>query len=537
MYNFDSLYYPYASQRVVTYARKGIVATSQPLAAQVGLDMLKKGGNAIDAAIATAAALVVLEPQSNSFGGDTFALVWVDGRLHGLNSSGPAPRRISIEAVRSLGYENMPTSGLIPVTVPGTPAAWAALSEKFGRLPLTEVLQPAIEYAEQGFPISPFVAKAWKIKFDIFIEDHKAKEFEPWFHTFAPKGRAPRGGEMWRSPDHAKTMRSIAETKADSFYRGDLAEKIDAYFKQYGGFLTKEDLSEFQPEWVDPIKVTYKGYEIWELPPNGQGLVALMALNMLKDFQLTDIHAVDTYHNQIEAIKLAFADGLKYITDPYKMKVSVEDLLSDAYAQQRSRLITETALHPEPGQLQQGGTVYLAAADGEGNMVSLIQSHSGDFGSGIVIPGTGICMQHRGSGFSLDPSHHNHLEPGKRTYHTIIPGFITYQNQPVGPFGITGGMTQPQSHVQVVMNMIDFHLNPQAALDKPRWRWVKDKTIELEPQFPDHIAQALARKGHDVRKAVDSYEFGRGQMILKDLHTGVLAASTDPRVDGAVAAW
>jgi gamma-glutamyltranspeptidase/glutathione hydrolase len=537
MYNYDPLYHPYCSQRVVTYARKGIVATSQPLAAQAGLDILKKGGNAIDAAIATAAALIVVEPHSNSFGGDTFALVWTQGKLHGLNSSGPAPKNISIEAVKSLGYEKMPGSGMIPVTVPGTPAAWVALSEKFGKLPLTEVLKPAMEYAEHGFPISPYIGKSWKLKYDSNKELLTSKEFESWFQTFAPDGRPPKSGEMWRSADHAKTMQSIAETKAESFYRGDLAEKIGDYFKQYGGFLTKEDLAEFQPEWVNPIKVTYKGYDVWEIPPNGQGLVVLMALNILKDFDLKDIHSIDTYHKHIEAIKLAFVDGLKYITDANKMKVNVELLLSDDYTLQRRRLITDTALQPEPGQLQQGGTVYLATADGEGNMVSLIQSHAGDFGSGIVIPGTGICMQNRGSGFSLDPSHHNCLEPGKRTYHTIIPGFITHNNQPVGPFGITGGMTQPQAHVQVVTSMIDFHLNPQAALDKPRWRWVKDKTVEFEPQFPDHIVQALARKGHHVQKAVDAFNFGRGQIILRDLQTNVLAAATDPRVDGAIAAW
>ncbi|TVY08020.1 gamma-glutamyltransferase family protein [Paenibacillus cremeus] len=537
MLNYDPLYHPFGSQRVVTYARKGIVATSQPLAAQAGLDILKKGGNAIDAAIATAAALIVVEPHSNSFGGDTFAIVWTQGKLHGLNSSGPAPRSISIEAVKKMGYDRIPGSGMLPITVPGTPAAWVALSERFGKLPLTEVLKPAIEYAEQGYPISPYIAKSWKLKYDINKESLTGKEFEPWFQTYAPNGRPPQSGEMWSSADHARTMQAIAETKAEAFYRGELADKIHDYIKQFGGFLTKEDLAEFRPEWVDPIKVTYKGYDIWELPPNGQGLVVLMALNMLKDYEWADMHSADTYHKQIEAIKLAFADGLKYITDPKRMKCSVENLLSDNYTQLRRSLISDVALQPEPGEPQPGGTVYLAAADGDGNMVSLIQSHAGDFGSSIVIPGTGICMQNRGSGFSLNPDHHNCLEPGKRTYHTIIPGFITYRNQPVGPFGITGGMTQPQAHVQVVSSMIDFHLNPQAALDKPRWRWVKDKTVEFEPGFPDHVAQAIARKGHHVQRAMDAFNFGRGQVILKDLHTDVLAAATDPRVDGAIAAW
>ncbi len=537
MYRYDPLYYPYASQRMVTYARKGMVSTTQPLAAQAGLDVLKRGGNAVDAAVAAAAALTVVEPNSNSIGGDTFALVWTKGRLYGLNASGPAPKSISIEAVKKAGHEKMPSFGVIPVTVPGTPAAWAALSERFGRLPLTEVLKPAIEYAEQGYPVSPTIGGFWALRYRENVELFKGEPFKPWFETFAPGGRAPKIGEMWRSPDHARTLQSIAETGAESFYRGEFAEKIDHFFKQHGGFLTKEDLAEYKPEWVEPIKVNYRGYDIWEIPPNGQGLVALLALNILKGFDFPAKDAVDTFHKQLEAIKLAFADGLKYITDPRNMQVSVDELLSEAYAERRRKLITDEALQPEAGQPAKGDTVYLATADGEGNMVSLIQSHAGDFGAGIVIPGTGICMQNRGSGFSLDPSHHNALEPGKKTFHTIIPGFITKNNEAVGPFGVMCGMIQPQAHVQVVMNLIDFDLNPQAALDAPRWRWVKDKIIEVEPQFPDHIAQALERRGHRVQRALDSGMFGRGQIILKDPATNVLAGGTEPRADGAIAVW
>ncbi|TJY42875.1 gamma-glutamyltransferase family protein [Cohnella pontilimi] len=533
--NFDSLFNPYPSQRMTTYGRKGMVATAQPLAAQAGLEILRRGGNAIDAAIAAAACLTVVEPNSNSLGGDSFALVWSEGKLHGLNASGAAPAAITPDKVKALGHDWIPTYGVLPVTVPGTPGAWAALSERFGRLPLTEVLQPAIDYAENGFPVSPTIARYWQDGFEN-IRRQGSELFRPWLDTFAPNGRAPHAGEMWNSKDHARTLRSIAETKAESFYRGELAEKIDAHFWANGGFLRKEDLAAFHPEWVDPIHVSYRGYEVWEIPPNGQGLIALLALNILNGFEFPSKDLVDTYHKQIEAVKLAFADGLKYITDPAKMNVTVDELLSPAYAAARRSLIGERALLPMAGEPPRGGTFYLAAADGDGNMVSFIQSHAGDFGAGVVIPGTGICMQNRGTGFSLDPEHANVLEPGKKTFHTIIPGFLTRGGVPVGPFGVMCGSIQPQAHVQVVMNTVDFGLNPQAALDAPRWRWVKDQIIEVEPQFPDHLAQALARKGHVVQRALDWTMFGRGQIIWRD-RSGVLAGGTEPRADGAVAAW
>jgi len=534
--NYEALFNPYPSQRMTTYGRKGMVATTQPLAAQAGLDILKKGGNAIDAAIAVAACLTVVEPNSNSIGGDSFALVWTDGKLHGLNASGPSPASISVDKVKAAGHERIPTYGLVPVTVPGTPGSWAALSERFGRLPLTEVLQPAIDYAENGFPVSPTIARYWQ---DGYNNISKLEDgiFKHWMETFAPKGRAPKAGEMWSSKDHARSLRLIAETNAESFYRGELAAKIGEFFRSNGGYLTEEDLAAYKPEWVDPISVNYRGYDVWEIPPNGQGLVALLALNILNGFEFAAKDLVETYHKQIEAVKLAFVDGLKYITDPRKMNVSVEELLSDDYAKQRRALIGEEALTPEPGEPPKGGTVYLATADGEGNMVSFIQSHAGDFGAGVVIPGTGICMQNRGTGFSLDPAHLNVLEPGKKTFHTIIPGFLSKDGAPVGPFGVMCGSIQPQAHVQVVMNAVDFGLNPQATLDAPRWRWIRDKMIEVEPQFPDYLAQALARKGHVVQRALDSGMFGRGQVIWRDNETGVLAGGTEPRADSEVAAW
>ncbi len=533
---FDPLYYPYPSQRMATYAKNGMVATSQPLAAQAGLDILKKGGNAIDAAIATAACLTVVEPTSNGIGGDAFALVWVKDELYGLNASGPAPKSISIEAVKAQGHEKMPTFGWTPVTVPGVPAAWAALSERFGKLPLTEVLQPAIDYAENGYPVSPTLGKYWELAYKKYKQTLSGPEFEPWYQTFAPDGRPPRIGEIWRSPDHAKTLRSIAESKAESFYRGELAEKIDAFSKQHGGFLSKEDLASYQPQWVKPISVNYKGYDVWEIPPNGQGLVALLALNMLKNDQFAAKDDVETYHLQMEAMKLAFVDGLKYITQQDRMTSSVEALLSDQYAAERRSLITKEALQPEPGEPARSGTVYLATADGEGNMVSFIQSNYMGFGSGIVIPGTGIGLQNRGNNFSLDPDHVNRLEPGKQTYHTIIPGFLSKDGKAVGPFGVMGGFMQPQGHMQVVMNMVDFGLNPQAALDAPRFQWTEGKTIEIEPHFPDAIAQSLDRRGHQIKRALSTGGFGRGQIIVRD-ENGVLIGGTDFRTDSNIASW
>jgi gamma-glutamyltranspeptidase/glutathione hydrolase len=532
---YDSAYYPYPSKRNALFANKGMVATSQPLAAQAGLEMIKKGGNAIDAAIATAACLTVVEPTTNGIGSDAFALVWTKGELHGLNGSGSAPKSISIEALQKAGYSEMPLYGVVPITVPGAPGAWAELSERFGRLPFSELLQPAIEYARNGYPITPSLGTTWHKAYNNYKKNLNGEEFANWFQTFAPEGRAPRIGEVWKSEDMAATLELIAESKADAFYRGVLAEKIDVFLKQYGGYLTKEDLAAYKPEWVQPIKVNYRGYDVWELPPNGQGIVALMALNILKGFEFTSKDSPDTYHKQIEAIKLAFADGKKYITDSAKMNMSVEALLSEAYADERRKLIGQQALFPEPGTPPKGGTVYLSTADGEGNMVSFIQSNYLGFGSGIVIPGTGIGLQNRGNNFTLDPTHENCLEPGKKTYHTIIPGFMTKDNQPVGPFGVMGAFMQPQGHVQVVMNTIDFHLNPQAALDAPRWQWRDGKLVWLEHSFPEHIAEALGRMGHQVQISPAS-GFGRGQIIWRT-PDGVLVGGTEPRTDGTVSIW
>lgn len=534
--NYDALQYRYQSRRNVVYGKKGMVATSQPLAAQAGLDIIKQGGNAIDAAVATAACLTVLEPTSNGIGGDAFALVWFKNELFGLNSSGPSPQNISLDEIRKNGYKEMPVYGWLPVTVPGTPAAWVELSERFGKLPLDKVLEPAIKYAIDGFPVSPTCSVLWDNAVKKFTKELKGEEFKFWFETFTIDGRAPKAGEIWRSLDHAQTLQGIAETKAGTFYKGDIAEKIASYSQEYNGYLRKNDLENFKPEWVKPININYRGYDVWEIPPNGQGLVALMALNILKGFEFGEKDSVDTYHKQIEALKLAFTDGLKYIADPNAMKSNVEDLLSDEYARTRRKLIGKEAIMPVAGKPSSGGTVYLAAADGEGNLVSYIQSNYKGFGSGLVVPGTGIALHNRGNNFTLDTSLDNCLQPNKKPYHTIIPGFLSKNGKPIGPFGVMGGFMQPQGHLQVIMNTIDFNLNPQDALDAPRWKWVAGKTIELEQEFPRFISQELARRGHDVKLQVESISFGRGQIIWKN-DDGILCGGSEPRTDGTVAVW
>lgn len=528
--------YPYASKRSVVVGKRGMVATGQPLAAQAGLAVLQRGGNAIDAAIAAAACLTVVEPTANGIGSDLFAIVHTQGKLHGLNASGPAPALLTAQKVQQAGHKEMPRFGVLPVTVPGTPKGWATLSEKFGKLPLTDVMTDAIFYAQQGFPLSPVLARMWDRAYSAYKNHLQGEEFAAWFETFAPDGRAPRAGEVWRSPGHAHTLQQIAETHARSFYEGDIAHHIDTFFRQHQGYLSSADLAAYQPEWVDPIHSTYRGYEVWELPPNGQGLIALLALNLLQTEEFSTKESEQTYHYQIEALKLAFADGLAYITDPLHMSMDVQALLSADYTNMRKQAIGQRAGEPTAGSPVKGGTVYLATADEEGNMVSLIQSNYMGFGSGIVIPGTGISMQNRGHLFSLDASHANYLQPGKRTFHTIIPGFLTQQGRAVGPFGVMGGYMQPQGHLQVMMNLLHFNLNPQSALDAPRFQWIKGKTVEVERTVSESVVSGLQSRGHDVRIAADSTAFGRGQMILRN-EQGVLFGATEPRTDGTVATY
>lgn len=535
--DFDLLEYPYPSKRTATVANSGMVATSQPLAAQAGLDILKKGGNAVDAAIATAATLTVVEPTTNGIGGDAFALVWMKDKLYGLNGSGPSPKSISIEKVKEAGHEKMPTYGWTPVTVPGEPASWAELSDRFGKLPLIDVLEPAIKYAETGYPISPILGQFWKAAYDKMKENLKGEEFKPWFDTFAPNGRAPKIGEVWSSKGHAETLRKIGETKARDFYEGDLANQIDAFSRKYKGYLRKEDLADYKPEWVEPISVNYRGYEVWEIPPNGQGLLALIALNIFKNFEIPAQASTESYHKQIEAIKLAFSLTKNKITDSNFSALDIEELLSDLYGETTSQRITNEAITPASGEIPKGGTVYLATADNEGNMVSYIQSNYRGFGSGIVIPGTGIALQNRGEDFSLNPEDPNTLEGGKRTFHTIIPGFLTKDRKPIGPFGVMGGPMQPQAHLQVISNLIDYRLNPQATIDAPRWQWMDNKNVLVEHGFPKHIAEGLSRMGHQVKYDMGAATFGRGQIIWRDQETGTYFGGTDGRTDSSIASY
>ena len=534
--NFSSLEYPYPSKRNLLYSNRGMVATSQPLAAQAGLDMLKKGGNAVDAAIATAACLTVVEPTSNGIGGDAFAIIWIDGELHGLNASGPAPEALSLEYFEKQGLKEMPTFGPIPITVPGVPAAWAALSERFGNLSLKTVLKPSIQYARNGFPITPATAYFWNKAYQNALTNYQGDIFNPWFQTFAPEGRAPMAGEMWKSEGHAKTLEAIAKSEGRDFYEGELADKIDAFLTKHQGKLKKKDLEQYKVRWEKPVSVSYRGYDVWEIPPNGQGMIALQALAILQGMEPQPVENEEATHQIIEALKLAFVDGTTHIADPDHMKSSLEDLLSEEYIQSRRKLIGKTAIMPEPGFPPRSGTVYMAAADGEGNMVSMIQSNYMGFGSGVVVPETGIALHNRGHNFSLDPRHPNCLAPGKRPYHTIIPGFLTKDGQAMGPFGVMGGFMQPQGHLQLLTKIIDFKLNPQAALDAPRWQWLGGKKIEVEQNYPETLIQQLAERGHDISLQRERGSFGRGQMILRN-ETGVLCGATEPRTDGYVAVW
>lgn len=530
---YDVHSYRYPSKRTVVYAQHGMVCSSQPLAAQAGLNVLRKGGNAVDAAIATAAALTVVEPTSNGIGGDAFALVWHRGKLYGLNASGPAPDALSLDAladptkIRAHEWES--------VTVPGVPAAWAALSDRFGVTNYKELFTDAIDYARNGFPVSPTTAHYWKRAYTLFAEKLTDPKFRQWFTVFAPKGDAPKAGEVWHSPGHAATLASIADSFSQSFYRGELAEMIEGFARKTGGFITKDDLARYAVEWVTPISVPYKGYDVWEIPPNGQGMVALAALGMLAEDTLAENNAATT-HLQIEALKYAFSDARAYITERKHMPYTPEALVSPAYLRSRRALLTDEASLPMPGSPDRGGTVYLATADNEGTMVSYIQSNYMGFGSGLVVPGTGIALHNRGHNFSTEAGHPNCLAPGKKPYHTIIPGFLTRNNDAVGPFGVMGGFMQPQGHLQVLMNTIDFACNPQEALDAPRFQWTEGKKVMVEPEFPAPIVDDLKARGHEISVSAEAGLFGRGQIIWRN-DDGVLCGGTEKRTDGTIAAY
>lgn len=532
---FDPLSYGAPSRRYVKYSAHGMVATSQTLAGLAGTEILRRGGNAVDAAIATAAALTVVEPTSNGIGGDAFAQVWVDGKLHGLNGSGRTPAAMTRARLLGKGISEMPDYGWEPVTVPGTPAAWAALSERFGNLPFESLFEPAIAAAENGYAVPPALGKYWDAAARRFGERLHGPEFKSWFDTFTKDGAAPQIGSIVKLPDHARTLADIAATKAGSFYHGALAEKIARFSAAHDGALNGEDLAAHTSDWVDPISVTYRGHEVWEMPPNGQGLIVLQALKIFETLYDPAMSEVMVQHYLIEALKAAFADGRATISDPQHVGVPVADLLADDYIRRRADAIGPQAAEPCAGKPRSGGTVYLATADRDGMMVSFIQSNYEGFGSGLVVPGTGIALHNRGKDLSFDPDHPDTIAPRKRPYHTIIPGFLSKDGNPVGPFGVMGGYMQPQGHAQLLVKMLDLGMNPQAALDAPRWRWDAGKTISIEPGFPLDVAQALARMGHNITPRLDETGFGRGQVILRDAKSGVLAGGSDPRMDGEIA--
>lgn len=537
MFKFDAQDYPYASKRNVVYAKNGMSCVGNPSGAAAGLKVLLQGGNAIDAAVAVACAQPVVEPTGNGLGADCFALIWFKGKLYAINGSGPLPMLASIEELKKRGFDAIPPYGVEPINVPGAVGGWMAMHERFGRLPLEDVMAPAIDYAENGYPVSPNISRLWEEAFNTYSKYKDRPEFQGFFDTFCPKGSWMKPGEVFKSHDMAETLRELCRTKGESFYRGELAKKMDAFMKEHKGFLRYEDLAKYQPEWVEPLKTNYRGYDVWEIPPNSHGITVLMALNILKGFEFGERDTVDTMHKQIEAMKLAFIDTMEYVAEPSHMIVTNEELLSEHYADDRRKLIKmDSALMPEVGDPRYSSTVYFATADAEGNMVSMIQSNFRGFGSGIVIPGTGISLNDRAQNFRFDPDHPNAFEGGKRPYHTIIPAFISQGDKPISALGIMGGWMQPQAHLQVIMNMIDFGLNPQQALDAPRWQWIGGKKVEVEQDTPNHIIRKLQRMGHDIVVQPDPYHMGRGQVILRD-EDGVLCAGTEKRTDGHIAAF
>jgi len=517
--------FPYTSQRMPVLARNA-VATSQPLAAQAGLRMLLKGGNAVDATLATAIALTVLEPTSNGIGSDAFCILWDGKKLHGLNASGRSPAAWTPE--RFKGLSAMPQRGCDAVTVPGCVSAWVEMSSQFGKLPFADLFEPAIDYASNGFMVSPTISRLWANQVP------ELKDQPGFAQTFMPKGRAPLAGEFFTNPDQAYTLKRIAETKGEAFYRGELAEKIVNWSKQHGGAMTLDDLASHTLDWVEPIGLDYRGYTLHEIPPNGQGIAAMIALGILENFDLKalPVDSPDSMHLQIEAMKLAFADINEYVADPSSMRVTPAQMLDKAYLKERAKLINmKHALAPTHGDPSRGGTVYLTAADASGMMVSYIQSNFAGFGSGVVVPGTGISLQNRGFGFSLKPGHANIVAPRKRPFHTIIPGFVTHKDQPLMSFGVMGGSMQAQGHMQVLSRMVDYQQNPQAAADAPRWRIDSGLKVGIEQGVDPATVSELRARGHDMPIADRwSTDFGRAQLIYKMSH-GYFAAS-ERRTDG-----
>jgi gamma-glutamyltranspeptidase/glutathione hydrolase len=518
---------PYPTTRTPVFARN-VVATSQPLAASAGLRMLARGGNAVDAAIASAAAISLTEPCSNGLGSDNFAIVWDGGRLHGLNASGTAPSTWTPEYFqRRYGADPAarPVRGWDTVTVPGAVAGWAALHRRFGRLPFEEVLAPAIEYAERGFAVSRIVQDKWQRGAPLLAA------IAGFDQHFLPRGRPPAVGEHFVLPGAARSLKRIAESAGEDFYRGQIAEAIAAFARDGGGTLSLADLDRYRPTWVETISQPFAGCELHQIPPNGQGIAALICLGILACTELADcaVDSADWHHLTIEAMKLAFADVYAQVADPAAMRVTAAQMLEPDNLRRRAQLIDRSRAQVfAPSQQDRGGTIYLTTADATGMMVSLIQSNYMGFGSGIVVPGFGVSLHNRGYAFSLDPRHPNCVAPGKRPFHTIIPALLMRGGAPQMSFGVMGGNMQPQGQVQTLTRMLLARQQPQAACDAPRWKWNAGLDLELESGMPAPIAAELQRRGHRIVQEDDPYmDFGSGQMIWR---------LGDPGVDGYVAA-
>lgn len=527
-------------------AQHGMAATSQPLATQVALDILKKGGNAIDAAIAANAVLGLTEPTGNGIGGDLFAIIWdtENEELVGLNASGRSPYNLTLDYFKENGYSKIPSHGPLPVSVPGCVSGWFSMHDKYGSLPMTDILQPAIQYARDGFPLTEVIAHYWK------IGSNNLKKYDGFAEVYMPNGKAPKKGEIFKNPFLANTLETIAKEGRDAFYKGEIARTIAAYIKEQGGFLSYKDFADHTDSWVEPISTNYRGYDVYELPPNGQGTAVLQMLNILEGYDIAGMGfgSTEYIHTFVEAKKLAFEDRAKYYADPEFVDIPLDQLISKTYAEERRKLIDpeHAGMEYPAGELEQGNTIYMTVADDAGNMVSLIQSNYRGMGSGMTPPGLGFVLQDRGELFSLEEGHNNVYEPHKRPFHTIIPAFIMKDGKPLISFGLMGGAMQPQGHTQIVVNLVDFGMNLQEAGDAPRihhsspsqptgGKMTEGGVLNLESGFSDQTVIELLRMGHKIEPTIGP--FGGYQAIMYDEENDVYYGASESRKDGQAAGY
>lgn len=543
------------ASRSEVIATEAMAATSHPLATQIALDMMKQGGNAIDAAIAANAALGLMEPTGNGIGGDLYAMIWdaKSGKLYGLNASGRSPLGLSYDTLKAelekLGRTDLPPHGMLPISVPGTIDGWFEMHKKFGKLPMPQLLQPTIDYAEKGFPVTELIAYYWDRSVPILSP--QPGDFRG---TFTINGKAPAKGQIFKNPGLAYTLRTVAKEGRDAFYRGEITRKIDKFMTENGGYLRFADFANHRSDWVEPVGVDYKGYTLWELPPNGQGIAALQMLQILKNFDLAALgyNTPESIHLMVEAKKLAFEDRAKFYADMDFYKTPISKLISEEYGRERAKLIGQRAAQRVDAgnpHLYEGDTIYMTTADKDGNMVSLIQSNYRGMGSGVVVPGLGFVFQDRGQLFSMDKNHANVYEPGKRAFNTIIPAFVTKDDKPLISYGVMGGAMQPQGHVQILVNMVDFGMNLQEAGDAARWQHLGSTEptdgqdaylknggyIEVERGIPFETVRELQKRGHDVRYGLGGY--GGYQAIMKDPINGVWIGASESRKDGQAAGY